>query len=44
MLPVSPIGNIQHFTVMSKQGYIPNHGAVVMHPHLNQQVLVNKAV
>jgi hypothetical protein len=31
-LAVSPIGSIQHFTVMLEQGYIQNHGAVVMRP------------
>jgi hypothetical protein len=42
MLAVSPIGNIQHFTVMLKQGYIQNHGAAVMHPRLSQQILVSR--
>ncbi len=39
VLPVSPIGNIRHSTVMLKQGYIPNHGAVVTHPRLSQWIL-----
>ena len=41
MLPVLPIGNIRHSTVMSKQGYTPNHGAVVIYRRLNQRILEN---
>ena len=41
MLPVLPIGNIRHSTVMLKQGYTPNHGAVVIYRRLNQRILEN---
>ena len=39
MLPISLIGSIQHSTVMLKQGYIPNHGAVLTHLRLIQQMV-----
>lgn len=41
-LAVLPIGNIRHFTVMLKQDYIQNRGAVLMYPRLNQQILVSR--
>ena len=41
MLPVLLIGNIRHFIVMLKQGYIQNHGAVVIYRLLNQRILEN---